>query len=93
MNNKESKLTENHPDWKGYTIDELRYQQAYTQARLEIERERIAAGARALYSGGVAGKASGIMGKVLGSLSYVDYALLAFRFCRKVYTILHRRRA
>lgn len=91
--NKESKLTEHHPDWKGYTIDELRYQQAYTQARLEIERERMTASAQSLYSGSIAGKAGGIMGKVLGSLNYVDYAVLAFRLFRKVYTIFHRRRA
>ncbi|ROT08925.1 hypothetical protein EEL49_05360 [Muribaculaceae bacterium Isolate-104 (HZI)] len=86
---KKIKATEQSPEWKGYDIDELRYLQAYAQARLEIEKERMLASAQSLYSG-TAIKKSGIMGRILGSLTYMDYAFLAFKICRKAYSIFHR---
>ncbi len=87
---KKEKLTENHPAWKGYDIDELRYQQAYTQARLEIEKERMAASARNIYSSTAMTKTGGIMGRILGSLNYVDYAIIAFRLFRKARGLFRR---
>ena len=68
---KKIKATEQSPEWKGYDIDELRYLQAYAQARLEIEKERMLASAQSLYSG-TAIKKSGIMGRILGSLTYIQ---------------------
>lgn len=90
--NQDIKIKEHHPDWKGYDIDELRYQLAYTRARIEIEKERMAVTGRSIYAGGLNAKASGIVGKILGSLNYVDYAIIAFKLIRRVYTIFHRRR-
>ena len=80
------------PAWRGYDLDEIRYQQAYTLARIEICRDRMAASARSLYGGGAASSATSLMGKLLGSLNYVDYALLAFRLIRRAYGIFRRRR-
>ena len=88
----QQKQNEHTPGWKGYSFDELRYQQAYTAARLEIERERMVATSRVLYGGAVGGRASGIIGKMFAGLSYVDYAVLAFRLGRRVYSLFHRNR-
>lgn len=87
---KKLKSAEQAPEWRGYDIDELRYQQAYAQARLEIEKERMAASAQALYSNSAISRRGGIVGRVLGSLNYMDYAFLAFKICRKAYTLFHR---
>lgn len=88
---KKVKLTENHPQWKGYDIDELRYQQAYTQARLEIEKERMSARARGIYDSTALTKSGGIVGKILGSLNYFDYAIIAYRLYKKARGLWIRR--
>ncbi|MDE6048198.1 MAG: hypothetical protein K2G09_00700 [Paramuribaculum sp.] len=88
---KKVKLTENHPDWKGYDIDELRYQQAYTEARLEIEKERMSASARSIYSSTAMTRSGGLIGRILGSLNYVDYAIIAFRIFKKARGLMRRR--
>lgn len=72
-------------DWKGYTLDELRYQRAYTLARLEIEKERISSGFKHLYSSTPGNMGSGIMKKMIGGLNYVDYALIAFKLGKRIY--------
>ncbi|MCI9606685.1 MAG: hypothetical protein HFJ94_00760 [Muribaculaceae bacterium] len=88
---KKIKAAENAPEWRGFDIDELRYQQAYAQARLEICKERMAASAQGLYSNSALTKGHGIMGKVLGSLNYMDYIFLAFKVGRKAYSLFHRK--
>lgn len=70
--------------WKGYTLDELRYMRAYTAARIEINRDRLKRN-----FGGVKNfkpsSATGLLGKVLGTLSYLDIALVTFRIGSKAF--------
>lgn len=80
------------PDWKGYGIDDLRYQRALAMARLTIEKERLAVASRRIYSGQGLPGTSGMIGKILGGLNYVDYAVLAFKLGRRVYSMFHSRR-
>lgn len=75
------------PKWRGYSIDELRYRRAFTMARLEIARERLTATSRRIYGGYGMPATSGIIGKLFGSLNYVDYAVLAFRLGKRVYSL------
>lgn len=70
------------PEWKGYTLDEIRYMRAYTAARLEINRDRIQRNFSNLKNAGPVSK-SGILGKILGTLSYLDIALVTFRIGSK----------
>lgn len=81
-----------HADWHGYTIDELRYQRALTSARMEIQKERLTNQFNTLKGsfGMVEGK--GIMGKMLHSLNYLDYALLAFHTVRRVSGMFRKRK-
>lgn len=68
-----------------YGIDELRYQRAVALARYEINKARFLEDIEAAKSkipAAVSGK--GIFGKILGSLNYVDYALIAYRIYSKI---------
>lgn len=78
--------------WKGYTIDEIRYQRALTMARMEIERERLFASAGNIYKGIEQQSSSGIMGRLLSGLNYVDYVMLAFKLGRSLFNIFGRSR-
>ncbi len=77
-------LPHEKPEWNGYTLEELRYMRAYTAARIEINRDRL----RRNFSGfkSVGPKSStGLLGKVLGTLSYLDIALVTFRIGSKAF--------
>lgn len=75
-------LPHEKPEWNGYTLDELRYMRAYTAARLEINRDRMQRNLVNLKNAGPVSK-SGILGKILGTLSYLDIALVTFRIGSK----------
>lgn len=75
-------LPHERPEWNGYTLDELRYMRAYTAARLEINRDRMQRNLVNLKNAGPVSK-SGILGKILGTLSYLDIALVTFRIGSK----------
>lgn len=67
-------------EWPGMTLDELRYQRALTLARIEIAKELIMIQGNQLYHGKIAGPSQrrGVLGRMLSTLSIVDYAMLAF---------------
>lgn len=66
-------------EFKGFTLNEIRYMQACTSARIEIEREKISsAGRNFMQTGSITGRPSWIH-KFMGVFSYFDYALLAFK--------------
>lgn len=71
-------LPHEKPTWTGYTLDELRYMRAYTAARIEINRDRIERNFVGLKDSGPVSK-KGLVGKVLGTLSYIDIALLTYK--------------
>ncbi|MCM1354808.1 MAG: hypothetical protein NC212_00200 [Staphylococcus sp.] len=75
-------LPHEKPEWTGYTLDQIRYMRAYTAARLEINRDRMQRNLANLKNAGPVSK-SGILGKVLGTLSYLDIALVTFRIGSK----------
>lgn len=84
--------THEEDGWKGYTLDELRYQRAVALARIEMEREKMAVKAYDLRQNMPVVGRSGLMGKIMGSLSYVDYIVLAFKLTRSLSRIFRRRR-
>ncbi len=81
-------LPHSREDWEGYTIDEVRYLRAYTAARMEIARERLQANAKSFVSGnGASGGGTGIMSRILGTLSYLDIALVTFKLGKSIFRI------
>lgn len=81
--------TSGHPD-NGYGIDELRYRRAYVLAKCEMAKIQIS-DQLSQFKGGVK-QPTGIMGKLLNSLSYIDYALIAFRLGQRFFKWRKRRR-
>lgn len=65
-------------EWNGYTLEELRYMRAYTAARIEISRDRLQRNFVNLKDYGPVSK-TGLLGKVLGTLSYIDIAIITYR--------------
>ncbi len=80
-------------EWKGFTIDELRYRRAYLLARCELSKDQMMRAMGEAKQGlPLSGASHGIMGKILGSLNYLDYALIAFRIGSKLFKLTRHRR-
>ncbi len=80
-----TKTTNEEPQQpRGYGIDELRYRRAYALARYEMAKmsfvENLEAAKNQIPTA-ISGK--GIMGKIFGSLNYLDYAIIAYRIISK----------
>lgn len=71
-----------HPE-KGYGIDELRYRRAYLLAKCEMAKIQMSEQMTHFKDGFK--QPTGLMGKVINSLSYVDYALIAFRLGQRLF--------
>jgi len=81
-------LPHNTEEWKGYTLEEIRYARAYTAARMELNREHLTARARDMQKNGLKpGVSKGMLGKMLGAFSYIDIALLTWRVGRKLFRV------
>jgi len=78
-------------DWKGYTLDELRYMKAYTAARLEINRDHLRRNITNVKNMGAI-PTKGLFNKILGTLSYFEIAVMAFRIGGKVFRTVRRLR-
>ena len=78
-----------HTDnWTGYTLDELRYMRAYTAARIEINRERVHQRVDQIVKTGKNGfTPSGMLGRVMGAMSYIDLAILAWKISSKSFKL------
>lgn len=81
----ENNRLENHlEEPRGYDIDELRYRRAYALARYEMAKMQATRTFETAKDKMPMFSRSGIIGKVLGSLNYLDYALIAFRIISKI---------
>lgn len=70
--------------WEGYTLDEIRYQRAYTLARMEINSQRLKQRSTSIVDS-KPGSSRHFFGKILSAFSYVDLALMAWRIGSKVW--------
>lgn len=90
------------PKFKGYTINEIRYQRALAALQRQFAKEKIISQAtrirkRGLFGTsekkGVMAKAGGVASKMLTGLNYVDYALIGFSVfgtLRKVFKLFRK---
>ena len=62
--------------WKGYSIDELRYQRALTTIKCEMEKEKLMGAINAAKQGGFSllgnGNKYSLMNKMLGALDFAS---------------------
>ena len=87
--NKQHHYTVDSANWKGYTLEEIRYARAYTAARLEINRERLLSRMQTVQKEGLlpSGHSSGLIGKVLGAFSYLDMAVIAWKLGSRIFKL------
>lgn len=83
-------LPHKQDDFKGYTLEELKYMRAYDLARMEIVRYRLSQSFTAIKDTAIS--KSGIAGKILGSLSYVEIGIAAYKIGSKVLKFFRRHR-
>lgn len=69
--------------WRGYTLDELRYQRMLVGARMLIERERLAQSIKGPRDSGTP-----TVGTFKTWMGYVDYAVTAISVLRSVRRII-----
>lgn len=79
-------------EWRGYDLDELRFQRAYMLARCEVTKMKLESRIDRLRRGVPAVQGSGMVSRMLGGLNYVDYAFVAYKIASKVFKIFRRRR-
>lgn len=80
LNSKETKTDEP----KGYDFDELRFRRAYALAKYEMAKARLVEEMSTVKDKMPLASGGGIARKILGSLNYLDYALIAFRVFTKI---------
>lgn len=89
-------LPHHSSDWKGYTMDELRYMRAYTAARIEISRDNLSHRLSTFSKESQNGlMPSGLIGKIFSAFSFIDIALLTWKVgsqALKVTRFLRRRK-
>ncbi len=92
MNASECKLVKidcHDPAWRGYTLEELRFQRAYTIARIEIEKNRLRSYAAASMQGNIIPKGTGgsLLLKLFSAFNYIDYAVLAYKLGKTIFSV------
>lgn len=91
------------PDFRGYTMEELKHQRALTLIKREFLKQKAMNDVDAFKSrlpfnrnspmGNI--NAKGLLGKVMKGLSYADYLMLGFSIFsagRKIFSLFHKRR-
>ncbi|MBD5187241.1 MAG: hypothetical protein HDS93_04890 [Bacteroidales bacterium] len=90
-------------EFKGYTLDELRYQRALVTLKKTFIREKLTAEAIEMrdripfvssVKDGVP-KAKGVVGKIINGMNYMDYVMLgisAFSYGKKIFSFFRRKK-
>ena len=95
-----------HPEtFKGYTLEEIRYQRALVALQKEFCKAKMMRNVHTLQKSNplspsnavksMPGKVGFVAAKLLTGLSYIDYAMLGFSLfssARKVYSFFHRKK-
>lgn len=70
-------------EWEGYTMEQLRYERAMTEVRIELEKERLTRGGRGgRRRGATAGQPT--WQRLAAMLSYADYVVLGVKLWRRL---------
>lgn len=93
------------PEFKGYTVEELKYRRALVALQKEFCETRILKNVAALQksnpfspstaASSIPGKIGFVASKLLTGLNYLDYAMIGFSMfgsARKVYSFFHKKK-
>lgn len=90
MNN-QKQLPHHKQEFRGYTMDELRYHRAYAAARVEINRQRLEERLHNFSNGGMKSMApTNFFGKILGAFSYIDLGVMAWKIGSQAFKVVRR---
>lgn len=68
-----------YEDWKGYNLEQLRYQRALNMARREIATQQINTLGKELSNGTIlTADHQSLLTKIISSLNYLDYGVMAW---------------
>ena len=68
-----------YEDWKGYNLEQLRYQRALNMARREIATQQINTLGKELSTGTIlTANHQSLLTKIISSLNYLDYGVMAW---------------
>lgn len=77
--------------FKGYTLDELRYQRALVLLKKEFSKQQLTESFKQIKANSslatfndTKGTKSGIVGKILKSLDYMDYAMMGYSLFKSI---------
>ncbi len=73
--------------WEGYTLEELRCQRTLAQSRIMLAENRIdrdIASLQKTLAGGRPNIGHSVVGRMLGALSYLDWAIISISLFRKL---------
>lgn len=76
--------------WKGYTLEEIRYQEAYMAAKLQIQREMLLKEAGGLKSHWFSPLGNSLFGRVGTLMEYAGYGIAAYRFMRQAIDLMKK---
>lgn len=71
-------------NWDGYTLDELKYKRLVSEAKIEVSKSVLLE--RIKHATTANGAMNSLMNKINGAFNYVDYAILAIRIGKKIYS-------
>jgi hypothetical protein len=80
-------MSANNDGWKGYDLEQLRYQRLLNEVQRTVQREKIAAQFDLLRSGSGIARQSGfsvkaVAARIMGALNYADYIVLGVKLLR-----------
>lgn len=88
---KHARMAANDPEFRGLTLEELRYRRAYTLARIEIEKERLTRDTAGLWNPQIGSwNLSGLLTTAGGMSRYIEYGLIAWRVGKSLMSIVRR---
>ena len=68
-----------YEDWKGYNLEQLRYQRTLNMARREIATQQINTLGKELSNGTIlTANHQSLLTKIISSLNYLDYGVMAW---------------
>ena len=68
-----------YEEWKGYNLEQLRYQRALNMARREIATQQINTLGKELSNGTIlTANHQSLLTKIISSLNYLDYGVMAW---------------
>jgi hypothetical protein len=78
-------LVDTASEWRGYTLDDLRYKRAVNHVKMEVAKERVMISVGKFTNFKTPSFASSkLVGKIFSSFSVIDYLLIAFQTGKQV---------